>query len=156
MCIRDRYFYYNSSTKNFAIEDPALFYYIKHLDWEVLRKNCGFRESNTDYEFDFAISFAGENRELAKNIADLLAVLDCNVFYDSYYEANYLGKACSKQFKEVFVDNSRFVVCLLDVHHSEKIWPTFERECFHPRVQAGSVIPVYLDDTVFILSLIHI
>jgi len=35
-------FYYNTETKSFAIEDPALFYFIKHLDWDQLRQDCGF------------------------------------------------------------------------------------------------------------------
>ena len=56
-----RYFYYNSDTKNFAIEDPALFYYIKHLNWERLRDDCGFNDGDRNYEFEIAISFAGEN-----------------------------------------------------------------------------------------------
>lgn len=148
--ICERYFYYNSETKNFAIEDPALFYYLKHLDWDKLRSACGFRNSEEDYEFDFAMSFAGENRDLAKKIADLLAVLDCTVFYDEYFEANYLGKAWSKQFNEIFGEKSRLVVCLLDKFHAEKIWPTFERECFTPRIKDASVIPIYLDDTKFV------
>ncbi len=148
--ICERYFYYNSDTKNFAIEDPALFYYLKHLNWEQLRKACGFRDSSDEFEYDFAISFAGENRTLAKYIADLLAALDCTVFYDEYFEANFLGKAWGKQFAEVFSKKSRFVVCLLDSNHKEKIWPTFERECFSPRIEDEAVIPVYLDDTVFV------
>lgn len=148
--ICERYFYYNKETKNFAIEDPALFYYLKNLDWELLRKECGFRNSEDDFEFDFAISFAGENRELAKLITDLLNVLDCTVFYDAYFEANYLGQAWSKQFNEIFSSKSRLVICLLDKFHSEKIWPTFERDCFRPRIQNASVIPIYLDDTKFV------
>ncbi|WP_218972632.1 TIR domain-containing protein [Aeromonas hydrophila] len=148
--ICERYFYYNSDTKNFAIEDPALFYYLKHLNWEQLRKACGFRDSSDEFEYDFAISFAGENRTLAKYIADLLAALDCTVFYDEYFEANFLGKAWGKQFAEVFSKKSRFVVCLLDSNHKEKIWPTFERECFSPRIEDEAVIPVYLDDTIFV------
>lgn len=148
--ICDRYFYYNSDTKTFAIEDPAFFYYLKHLDWEQLRRDCGFREDEHAYDWDFAISFAGENRELAKSIADLLDILDCTVFYDQYYEANYLGTAWSQQFKEIFGTKSRYAVCLLDKHHAEKIWPTFERDCFTPRVVEGAVIPIYLDDTPFV------
>jgi hypothetical protein len=148
--ICERYFYYNSETKNFAIEDPALFYFLKHLDWEKLRKDCGFRDSKDDYEFDFAISFAGENRKLAKNIVDLLVVLDCTVFYDEYFEANYLGRAWSKQFNEIFSEKSRLVICLLDKFHAEKIWPTFERECFKSRISDASVIPIFLDDTKFV------
>ncbi len=148
--ICDRYFYYNADTKSFAIEDPAFFYYLEHLNWDDLRRDCGFREDDTTFDWDFAISFAGENRELARTIADLLEILDCTVFYDQYYEANYLGTAWSQQFKEIFGTKSRYVVCLLDTHHAEKIWPTFERDCFKPRVADGAVIPVYLDDTPFV------
>ena len=145
--ICDRYFYYNPETKVFAIEDPALFYYLKNLDWETIRTACGFRVGVQEYQFDFAISFAGENRVLAKLIADQLDIFDCAVFYDEYFEANYLGKAWHKSFTEIFGEQSRFVVCLLDKHHVEKIWPTFERECFAPRVSQAAVIPIYLDDT---------
>jgi hypothetical protein len=148
--ICDRYFYYNSDTKTFAIEDPAFFYYMQHLDWEQLRLDCGFRDNERQFDWDFAISFAGENRDLAKSIADLLGLLDCTVFYDQHYEANYLGEAWSTQFRAIFGRDSRYVVCLLDKYHAEKIWPTFERECFKPRVADGAVLPIYLDDTNFV------
>lgn len=145
--ICDRYFYYNPETKVFAIEDPALFYYLKHLNWDDIRTACGFRSGLKEYQFDFALSFAGENRELARLIADQLDLFDCAVFYDEYFEANYLGKAWHKSFTQIFGEQARFVICLLDKHHVEKIWPTFERECFSPRVSEAAVIPIYLDDT---------
>lgn len=145
--ICERYFYYNAETKLFAIEDPALFYYLKHLNWDDLRKLCGFRQGAKNYEWDFAVSFAGENRDLARMIADQLELMDCSVFFDEYYEANYLGKAWHKKFGEIFGNDCRFIVCLLDRCYLEKIWPTFERECFLPRVSDGAVIPIYLDNT---------
>jgi hypothetical protein len=145
--ICDQYFYYNPETKVFAIEDPALFYYLKHLDWSEIRLACGFRLGLKEYEFDFALSFAGENRELAKMIANQLELFDCAVFYDEWFEANYLGKAWHKSFTQIFSEQARFVVCLLDKYHAEKIWPTFERECFAPRITEAAVIPIYLDDT---------
>jgi hypothetical protein len=144
-----RHFYYNSTSKNFAIEDPALFYYLKHLDWEAMRQDCGFRYTDKDYEFDIAISFAGENREIARILTDQLQTLDCSVFYDRLFEANFLGSAWRKQFEDIFRNRSRLVVCILDKNHSEKIWPTFERECFSPRVIDRAVIPVFLDETLF-------
>jgi hypothetical protein len=145
--ICDRYFYYNEETKHFAIEDPALFYYIRHLDWEALRKVCGFRTGDRAYEFDFAISFAGENRALAKAVAEQLEILDCSIFFDEFFEANYLGKAWHVRFQEIFGSQCRFVICFLDKNYVEKIWPTFERESFTPRVPEGAVIPVFLDET---------
>jgi hypothetical protein len=143
------YFFYNRETKIFAVEDPALFYYMHHVDWEEIRKECGFRENLRQREFEIAISFAGENRPLAKYIAEGLQALDFSVFFDEHYEANYLGKAWSKEFERIFLVDSKYVVCLLDVHHRHKIWPTFERDCFKKRVPDGEVIPIFLDDTVF-------
>jgi hypothetical protein len=145
-----RHFYYNAETKNFAIEDPALFFFLKNLDWSRLRHDCGFKAPGPDVEYDFAISFAGENRELAREIAVQLSLLDTRVFYDEHFEANFLGGAWSAQFERIFGRDSRLVICLLDKHYRDKIWPTFERECFLPRVPFGDVIPVYLDDTSFV------
>lgn len=145
-----RYFYYNSETKNFAIEDPALFYFVRHLDWAKLRQDCGFRTATQDAEYDFAISFAGENRTLAREIATQLSFLDAHVFFDEHFEVNFLGGAWSAQFERIFGRDSRLVVCLLDKHYRDKIWPTFERECFLPRIANGDVIPIFLDDTPFV------
>ncbi len=144
-----KHFYYNADTKNFAIEDPALFYFLKHIDWTKLRQDCGFRASSRDYEWDFAISFAGENRDIARQIAEQLGLCDSRVFFDENFEANYLGRTWSKEFERIFGKDSRLVVCLLDHHYRDKIWPTFERECFLQRVPSAEVIPIYLDDTVF-------
>jgi hypothetical protein len=144
-----QHFYYNADTKYFAIEDPALFYFLKHLNWEQLRTDCGFKKDQRQFDYDFAISFAGENRDLAKSIADQLETLDTTVFFDEYFETNFLGKAWSKEFKRIFAEASRLVICLLDSNHLNKIWPTFERECFQPRVEEEAVIPVYLDDASF-------
>ncbi|WEF23582.1 TIR domain-containing protein [Paracoccus sp. S3-43] len=143
------FFYYNSRTKNFAIEDPALFFYIQNLDWDDLRRRAGFRNGANDYEHDIAISFAGENRALAQFISEQLGVLDIGVFYDRHYEDNYLGGAWHAVFSEKFAAKSRLVVALLDKRHLEKIWPTFERDCFRHRVVNSEVIPVRLDDSIF-------
>jgi hypothetical protein len=128
----EKLFYYNAGTKNFAIEDPAVFYYIKHLNWDTLRTDCGFREGTKDYDFDFAISFAGENRALAKCIADNIAILDASIFFDEYFETNFLGSAWTGQFREIFARKCRLVVCLLDTNYEKKIWPTFEGNAFCP------------------------
>lgn len=148
--ICSQHFYYNVDTKYFAIEDPALFYFLKHLNWEQLRADCGFKKDQRQFDYDFAISFAGENRELAKSIADQLQTLDTTVFFDEYFESNFLGKTWSKEFKKIFSEGSRLVICLLDSYHLHKIWPTFERECFQPRVEEEAVIPIYLDKTIFL------
>ncbi|MES2727192.1 MAG: TIR domain-containing protein [Bacteroidota bacterium] len=143
-------FYYSPDTKLFNVEDPALQYYIKHIDWKKMTKECGFSKSNGSHTFDIAISFAGENRELAEEIALILRMLDFEVFYDRLYEDNYLGSSWGKEFERIFTNDSKFVVCILDEHHRRKIWPTFERECFSEKIQTNEVIPIFLDDTKFV------
>ncbi|MES2773887.1 MAG: TIR domain-containing protein [Bacteroidota bacterium] len=143
-------FYYSQETKQFNIEDPALQYYIKHIDWKKLNKECGFHKSNGRHTFDIALSFAGENREIAEEIAYTLRLLDYEVFYDRLYEDNYLGSSWGKEFERIFTNDSKYVVCLLDINHKNKIWPTFERECFTEKVQLNEVIPIFLDDTKFV------
>jgi len=143
-------FYYSQETKLFNIEDPALQYYIKHIDWKKLYKECGFHKNNGQHTFDIAISFAGENREVAEEIAYTLRLLDYEVFYDRLYEDNYLGSSWGKEFERIFTSDSKYVICLLDVNHKNKIWPTFERECFSEKVQSNEVIPIFLDDTKFV------
>jgi hypothetical protein len=145
-----QYFFYNQKNKSFAIEDPALFYFMRHVDWEEIRKDCGFRDNVKPKEFEIAISFAGENRQLAQYITEQLESIDVSVFLDENYEANYLGKTWSKQFERIFLEDSTLVICLLDKFHKDKIWPTFERDCFKKRVPIEEVIPIFLDDTVFV------
>lgn len=145
-----KYFYFNQTTSVFAVEDPALFYFIKHVDWENFRAECGFRSGATkEFEYELALSFAGEHRDLARYLADTLSELDVTVFFDEYFENNFLGKTWSAEFMRIFGTACRFVVVLLDEHHLRKIWPTFERECFTPRVQDGAVIPIKLDESLF-------
>lgn len=143
-------FYYSKETKLFNIEDPALQYYIKHIEWKKLYKECGFTNTNHNYVFDVAISFAGENRKLADLITTYLKILDYEVFYDELYEANYIGSSWSKEFERIFTTDSKYVICLLDCFHKQKIWPTFERECFSEKLPLNQLIPIFLDDSKFV------
>lgn len=86
---------------------------------------------------------------MADFIGQQLRELDISVFYDRNYVDNYLGGLWSQQFLDIFVNKSRLVVAILDQHHKDKVWPTFERDCFTRRVPEAEVIPVFLDQTIF-------
>lgn len=144
-----QYFYYNRHNGRFAVEDPAVFYFMRNLDWDRLRSDCGFRDGADPQKFDVAISFAGEHRELARQLAGRLHELDVSVFFDEDFESKFLGKRLGDEFERVFSQGSRFVLCLLETHHRQKVWPTFERDVFAPRVNNHEVIPIFLDDTRF-------
>jgi hypothetical protein len=142
------YFGYNEDTRQFIIEDPAMLYFLRTIDWQRLRSDLGFRPEESDvYEYDLAISFAGENRWIARYIANRLSELDVNVFYDESHQTDLLGKNLTEEFRKVFAEKSRFILCLLDKHYDLKAWPKFEKEVFQFKVRDSSVIPVFLDGT---------
>ncbi|MFB3883219.1 MAG: hypothetical protein ACE149_18280 [Armatimonadota bacterium] len=43
-------------------------------------------------QFDFALSFAGEDREIAEALARLLVKAGASAFYDRFYRSWSLGK----------------------------------------------------------------
>jgi len=49
-------------------------------------------ESEIDYDYDVALSFAGEDREYVEIVADILHELGVKVFYDKYEEADLWGR----------------------------------------------------------------
>ncbi len=142
------YFHYNASNNQFQIEDPAVLYFLRNLDWERLRVECGYpAEEPAAFDYEVAISFAGEYRWLAEFIAEQLKAQDIDVFYDKDEDANLLGKDLSAEFRSVFSERSRLVVVLLDRNYSVKDWPRFEKEVFSFKVKTASVVPIFLDET---------
>ena len=55
-----------------------VFYYMRDDEWEEIRKDCGFRDDVESKEFEVAISFAGENRKLAKYLAEQFEEIQCH------------------------------------------------------------------------------
>ena len=45
-----------------------------------------------NYEYDVALSFAGEDRKFVEDCAEILRALNINVFYDNYEKEVLLGK----------------------------------------------------------------
>jgi hypothetical protein len=66
------YFHYEPSTTVLSVEDPKLIFYLKNLIWRVFTNEVGFRADYFGSRYDFALSFAGTNRDLAKEIYDVL------------------------------------------------------------------------------------
>lgn len=49
-------------------------------------------EKKMSYEYDVALSFAGEDRKFVEDCAEILRSLNINVFYDNYEKEVLLGK----------------------------------------------------------------
>jgi hypothetical protein len=103
----------------------------------------------TAYEYEVAISFAGEDRTFAEAVANGLRDAGVEVFYDDFYAANLWGKDLSVELRKVYHDYSQFCIMILSQHYVDKVWTSFERQQAIERLvrEKGKeyVLPVRLD-----------
>jgi len=103
------------------------------------------------FAYDVALSFAGENREIANSIYEALTSRKVRVFFDTVEKAELWGKNLPEAFRNRYGALSRFVVPLVSRDYLRKDWPNYELSV--AKEEAGRrdmefVLPVQLDDTV--------
>ena len=113
------------------------------------------RRSATDVdaeipEYDVALSFAGEDREHAKKIADLLRDQKFSVFYDEYEQATLWGRNLYTHLSDVYQNRARFCLMFISANYAQKLWTKRERESAQARAFKESreyILPLRLDST---------
>jgi hypothetical protein len=102
------------------------------------------------YDYDITLSFAGEDREYVKKVADNLTNLGVKVFYDDYYKADLWGVNLYTHLDNIYQDKSKFCVMFLSKNYKEKVWTNHERESAQVRAleqKETYILPVRFDDT---------
>jgi hypothetical protein len=102
------------------------------------------------FDYDVAISFAGEQRAEAEAIAESLTRSKLKVFYDRYEQANLWGKDLYEHLSEVYQTKAHYCLMLVSAAYAAKVWPTHERRNAQARAlsQKGEyILPVRIDDT---------
>lgn len=79
-----------------------------------------------DIAFDAAISFAGEQRPLARSIARQLTPLGYSFFYDGYNTAELWGADLSVFFGKIY-GRVKYVLMIVSKEYVEKAWTNHER-----------------------------
>ena len=105
----------------------------------------------SQYLYDVAISFAGEDRDLAQSLAIYLRDRNISVFYDSFERHDLVAKELVAHLSNVYSKESRFCVLLVSNNYIRKKWPSnVELGAVRERImeEGGEyVIPILLDDT---------
>ena len=65
------------------------------------------------YEYDVALSFAGEDRQHAEELANLLESIGYKVFYDKYEQSRLWGKDLYAHLSSIYKDKARYCVMFL-------------------------------------------
>jgi photosystem II stability/assembly factor-like uncharacterized protein len=106
--------------------------------------------STKAYEYDVALSFAGEDRRLAEELAHRLGHFGLRIFYDRDQQATLWGKDLYQHLQEIYRDKARFCVIFISASYVRKHWPRHELKQAQARALIESreyILPLRIDDT---------
>ncbi|POH57108.1 TIR domain-containing protein [Arthrobacter glacialis] len=107
-------------------------------------------KSPQEYEFDVAVSFAGEDRDYVADIVEAIRKDGIRVFYDEDYEVEAWGEDGIEYFSNVYENRARYAVMFVSEHYARKMWTRTERRAALARAatqRSAYVLPIRLDDT---------
>ncbi|HZO33410.1 MAG TPA: toll/interleukin-1 receptor domain-containing protein [Chloroflexota bacterium] len=100
--------------------------------------------------YDVARSFAGEDRAVARQLAQRLQTAGYAVFFDEYERAELWGESLPAKLWHVYEHQSRYCVPFVSRTYIEKPWTRLERSAALSRAvreRTPYVLPLQLDDS---------
>ena len=100
--------------------------------------------------FDFSISYASENADVAGKLASLLQERGARIFFDKSCQTSLYGRRLSDRFKSVYGPATRFFVPLISSHYQRKVFTNYELNVALSEADSREsrfIIPLRLDDT---------
>jgi hypothetical protein len=101
-------------------------------------------------EYDVALSYAGEDRQIARELANEIRTRGFRVFYDEYEAASLWGRDLYSHLSNVYKNKARFCLVLVSTHYRAKLWTKHELRAAQARAFSESkeyILPLRLDDT---------
>jgi hypothetical protein len=102
------------------------------------------------FQFDVALSFAGEDRQYVEAVADQLRANGVEVFYDRYEQATLWGKDLYEHLDHVYQQAARYCILFVSEQYASKVWTSHERKSAQARALRENeeyILPVRFDDT---------
>jgi hypothetical protein len=102
------------------------------------------------FKHDVAISFAGEDRDVAEAIVRELDARGINYFYDDEHRSELWGENLYDRLSDLYQHDARFALVLVSRHYVRKRWTKHERQAIQARAfeQDGAyLLPVKLDNS---------
>ena len=83
--------------------------------------------------FDVALSFAGEQRDYVRQVAERLEGQGIKVFYDEFFESQLWGRNLPNYLKDVYYSKSNYCIIFISDDYTSKMWPVYEGKCANAR-----------------------
>ncbi len=112
-----------------------------------------YRGPIAEFEYDVALSFAGEQRAYVERVAKALESAHVRFFYDAREETRMWGKDLAAFLDELFREKARYCVMFLSRDYVRKAYPTWEGRAAVARAVIEKhreyILPVRFDDAEF-------
>jgi hypothetical protein len=102
------------------------------------------------FQYDVALSFAGEHRTKVERLAILLRQAGVSSFYDDWEQASLWGRDLVQHLDEVYSRKALFCVIFISAEYVAKAWTQHELKSAQARAfreQREYILPLRLDDT---------
>lgn len=111
--------------------------------------NLQYKDNNMNEQYDFAFSFAGEDRILVEKIKDGLNGF--KIFYDEDKQSELCGKDLYNYLRNLYMKRTKYVVCFLSKHYKKKVWTNLEFSAIKERLMStffasDFLIPIILEE----------
>ena len=103
------------------------------------------------FEYEVALSFAGEQRWYVEEVAQHLYSRGVSLFYDDYERVRLWGKNATEELQRIYEHGASKVVVFISRKYVAKVWPNHERRAMLSRAVQELreyVLPVRFDDSV--------
>lgn len=135
--------HFEPKTSVLSVSDPQFVFFLRNLGWNEFARHVGYVGLEFESPYDFALSFAGSDREYALKLADLLRDAEVEVFYDRFEQHRILAADVEEYLGPIYRSEATYVIALLGPDYPKHIWTKFVSEQFRERFKDGSVIPVW-------------
>ena len=79
-----------------------------------------------NFEYDVALSFAGEQRDYVEKVSEELTALKVKHFYDNNEKVNLWGKNLAQFLDSVYFEKAMYFVPFISKEYKKKIWTRLE------------------------------
>ena len=138
--------HFDKAAEQITVEDPQFIFFIRNIPWKSFASDLGFMGVEFKNRYDFALSFAGEDRPLAEALFTELEAAEVEVFYDKNEQHRMIASDIEEYLRPIYQSEALFVVALLSATYPTKIWTKFESDHFKNRFKGNSVVPVWFAD----------
>jgi hypothetical protein len=138
--------HFDVQTKELSIEDPKFVYYLRNLLWSKFCEKVGYRSVEFTSKYDYALSFAGADRDVAEALFTCLSEHELSIFYDKNEQHRILAENVEDYLGPIYRSEATYVIVLLGKEYPKRIWTKFESDQFKERFGENTVIPIWFSD----------